>query len=125
MMQVLKSHQSQEVPSVDSPIIDRCCRDPDSHCSAMALSLAEATSSRCHRRHSGGPDRGHPLPCSHEDHQLKWVLHSDRGVRITIMLDETSHTGRWSVLTAAVYDHGRAIPLAWMLWRGQTIRETG
>jgi hypothetical protein len=37
-----------------------------------------------------------------------------------IILDESGHTDRLRVLTAALWYRGRAIPLAWLCWPGQT-----
>jgi hypothetical protein len=41
-----------------------------------------------------------------------------------IILDESGHTDRLRVLTAALWYRGRAIPLAWVSWPGQTKQTT-
>jgi hypothetical protein len=41
-----------------------------------------------------------------------------------IILDESGHTDRLRVLTAALWYRGRAIPLAWVCWPGQTKQTT-
>ena len=56
---------------------------------------------------------------------LRWVLRFVPGERVTVIMDETTHTECWAVLTVALFYHGRAIPLAWVIWPGQTTRETG
>jgi len=52
------------------------------------------------------------LLARHRPHQ--WV----------IILDESGHTDRLRVLTAALWYRGRAIPLAWVSWPGQTKQTT-
>lgn len=52
------------------------------------------------------------LLARHRPHQ--WV----------IILDESGHTDRMRVLTAALWYRGRAIPLAWVSWPGQTKQTT-
>lgn len=47
-------------------------------------------------------------------HPRQWV----------IILDESGHTDRLRVLTAALWYRGRAIPLAWVSWPGQTKQTT-
>lgn len=41
-----------------------------------------------------------------------------------IILDESGHTDRLRVLTAALWYRGRAVPLAWVSWPGQTRQTT-
>ncbi|WP_240614538.1 transposase [Herpetosiphon llansteffanensis] len=43
---------------------------------------------------------------------------------MTVIIDETTHTDQWTLLTAALWYHGRAIPLAWVLHPGNTRRAT-
>lgn len=52
------------------------------------------------------------LLARHRPHQ--WV----------IILDESGHTDHLRVLTAALWYRGRAIPLAWVCWPGQTRQTT-
>ena len=92
---------------------------------ATLQSIDPAASAASHERRLRRMTEDNQLNWTISARILPWVVRFDRGVRVTIILDETSHTGRWSVLTAALSYHGRAIPLAWMIWRGQTTRETG
>ncbi len=42
---------------------------------------------------------------------------------VTVIVDESGHTERLRVLSAALWYQGRAIPLAWLTWKGQTPHE--
>lgn len=67
------------------------------------------------------------------DRRLNWatvfaplvrVLLRDLTGAVTVIIDESGHTDVVRVLTAALWYHGRAIPLAWIVWRGQTPHTT-
>jgi hypothetical protein len=48
------------------------------------------------------------------------ILMPCRARRWVVIIDETAHTEHLRVLTAALWYRGRAIPLAWVCWPGQT-----
>lgn len=67
------------------------------------------------------------------DRRLNWatvfaplvrVVVRDLTGAVTVIVDESGHTDVVRVLTAARWYHGRAIPLAWVRWRGQTPHAT-
>ena len=89
-----------------------------------ALGLSTAAHAASHERR---------LRRTYRDSQLSWSLH--RAIlattlhiapteSVTVIIDETTHTDRWTLLTAALWYHGRAIPLAWVLHPGYTRRAT-
>jgi DDE family transposase len=51
---------------------------------------------------------------------VRRLLARQRPHQWVIILDESGHTDRLRVLTAALWYRGRAIPLAWVSWPGQT-----
>lgn len=51
---------------------------------------------------------------------LRRLLKRHRPQQWLIILDESGHTDRVRVLTAALWYRGRAIPLAWLYWPAQT-----
>lgn len=51
---------------------------------------------------------------------LRRLLKRHRPHQWLIILDESGHTDRLRVLTAALWYRGRAIPLAWLSWPAQT-----
>src|SRR5262245_21066870 len=51
---------------------------------------------------------------------LRRLLARHRPHQWVIILDESGHTDRLRVLTAALWYRGRALPLAWVSWPGQT-----
>lgn len=53
----------------------------------------------------------------------RFVLRKVTGA-VTIIVDESGHTDVVRVLTAALWYQGRAIPLAWIVWKAQTARES-
>jgi hypothetical protein len=55
---------------------------------------------------------------------LRRLLARQRPRQWVIILDESGHTDRLRVLTAALGYRGRAIPLAWVYWPGQTPQTT-
>jgi hypothetical protein len=55
---------------------------------------------------------------------LRRLLARHRPRQWVIILDESGHTDRLRVLTAALWYRGRAIPLAWVCWPGQTKQTT-
>src|SRR5689334_22719743 len=54
---------------------------------------------------------------------LRRLLARHRPQQWVIILDESGHTDRLRVLTAALWYRGRALPLAWVSWPGQ-IKQT-
>lgn len=54
---------------------------------------------------------------------VRFVLRNLTGT-VTVIVDETGHTDVVRVLTAAVWYQSRAIPLAWVVWKGQTPHDT-
>ncbi|ABX03742.1 transposase IS4 family protein [Herpetosiphon aurantiacus DSM 785] len=89
-----------------------------------ALGLSTAARAASHERR---------LRRTYRDSQLSWSLH--RAIltttlrfapaeAVTVIIDETTHTDHWTLLTAALWYHGRAIPLAWVLHPGNTRRTT-
>ncbi|GAA5528330.1 hypothetical protein [Herpetosiphon gulosus] len=89
-----------------------------------ALGLSTAAHAASHERR---------LRRTYRDAQLQWslyrvvlatTLHLAPNDPVTVIIDETTHTDRWTLLTAALWYHGRAIPLAWMLHLGNTRRAT-
>jgi hypothetical protein len=55
---------------------------------------------------------------------VRRMLARHRPRQWVIILDESGHTERLRVLTAALWYRGRAIPLAWVCWPGQTKQTT-
>jgi hypothetical protein len=55
---------------------------------------------------------------------IRRLLARERPRQWVIILDESGHTDRLRVLTAALWYRGRAIPLAWVCWPGQTRQTT-
>lgn len=55
---------------------------------------------------------------------VRRLLARHRPRQWVIILDESGHTDRMRVLVAALYYRGRAIPLAWVSWPGQTRQTT-
>ena len=55
---------------------------------------------------------------------VRRLLARHRPRQWVIILDESGHTDRLRVLTAALWYRGRAIPLAWVSWPGQTRQTT-
>jgi hypothetical protein len=55
---------------------------------------------------------------------VRRLLARQRPRQWLIILDESGHTDRLRVLTAALWYRGRAIPLAWVSWPGQTKQTT-
>jgi hypothetical protein len=55
---------------------------------------------------------------------LRRLLARHRPQQWVIILDESGHTDRLRVLTAALWYRGRALPLAWVSWPGQTKQTT-
>jgi len=55
---------------------------------------------------------------------VRRLLARQRPRQSVIILDESGHTDRLRVLTAALWYRGRAIPLAWVSWPGQTKQTT-
>jgi Transposase DDE domain len=55
---------------------------------------------------------------------VRRLLERHRPRQWLILLDESGHTDRLRVLTAALWYRGRAIPLAWVYWPGQTPQTT-
>lgn len=53
---------------------------------------------------------------------VRFVLRKLSGP-VTIIVDETGHTDVVRSLVAALWYQGRAIPLAWIVWKGQTPHE--
>jgi hypothetical protein len=53
---------------------------------------------------------------------IRCVLRNLTG-SVTVIVDESGHTDLVRVLTAAIWYQGRAIPLAWIVWKGQTPHE--
>jgi hypothetical protein len=51
---------------------------------------------------------------------VRRLLARQRPRQWVMILDESGHTDRLRVLTAALFYRGRAIPLAWVSWPGQT-----
>ncbi|KPL90448.1 transposase [Herpetosiphon geysericola] len=89
-----------------------------------ALGLSTAARAASHERR---------LRRTYRDPQLSWSFH--RAIltttlrfapaeAVTVIIDETTHTDHWTLLTAALWYHGRAIPLAWVLHPGNTRRAT-
>ncbi|MBM7846769.1 transposase [Herpetosiphon giganteus] len=89
-----------------------------------ALGVSTAAHAASHERR---------LRRTYRDSQLAWSLH--RAILtttlrfapaepVTVIIDETTHTDQWTLLTAALWYHGRAIPLAWVLHPGNTRRAT-
>lgn len=54
---------------------------------------------------------------------VRFVLRDLTGM-LTLIVDESGHSDVVRVLTAAIWYQGRAIPLAWIVWKGQTPHET-
>ena len=55
---------------------------------------------------------------------LRRMLKRHKPRQWLIIIDESGHTERLRVLTAALWYRGRAIPLAWVCWEGQTPQST-
>lgn len=55
---------------------------------------------------------------------VRRLLAHHRPTRWVVIIDESGHTDRFRVLTAALWYRGRAIPLAWIQWPGQTKQTT-
>lgn len=55
---------------------------------------------------------------------VRRLLAHHRPKRWVVLIDESGHTERFRVLTAALWYRGRAIPLAWLQWPGQTAQTT-
>jgi hypothetical protein len=55
---------------------------------------------------------------------VRRLLARQRSRHWMVILDESGHTDRLRVLTAALWYRGRAIPLAWVSWPGQTRQTT-
>jgi hypothetical protein len=55
---------------------------------------------------------------------VRRLLAQHRPKRWVVIVDESGHTERVRVLTAALWYRGRAIPLAWVQWPGQTKQTT-
>lgn len=54
---------------------------------------------------------------------VRFVLRNLTG-SVTLSVDESGHTDVVRVLTAAIWYQGRAIPLAWIVWKGPTPHES-
>ena len=55
---------------------------------------------------------------------VRRLLARQRPRQWVVILDESGHTEKLRVLTAALWYRGRAIPLAWVSWPGQTRQTT-
>lgn len=55
---------------------------------------------------------------------LRRLLERHQPRQWLVLLDESGHTDRLRVLTAALWYRGRAIPLAWVCWQAQTVQST-
>lgn len=89
-----------------------------------ALGLSTAAHAASHERRLRRTYRDSQLAWSLQRAILATTLRFPPAEPVTVIIDETTHTDHWTLLTAALWYHGRAIPLAWVLHPGNTRRAT-